>query len=268
MEWLDAQHPEYVDRLADLVAARADRDHRRAVLRADPDDDPAARPRRADHAATPTGCERRLGAKVRGMWMPERVWEQSLASDLAAAGIEYTVLDDFHFKNAGLDRRAASRLLPHRGRRPRCSRSFPAASGCATRFPSRTRRRRSTTCAASPSSGPARSSSSATTARSSAPGPRRRSTSTTTAGCGSSSTPWWPTRDWLTLTTLAEATLNVPPPGKVYLPDGSYREMTEWALPAEQLSANTSTCGTTWSTTRAGRSSSGSSAAASGGTSR
>ena len=37
------------------------------------------------------------------MWMPERVWEQSLTSDLADAGIEYTVLDDFHFKNAGLD---------------------------------------------------------------------------------------------------------------------------------------------------------------------
>ena len=36
------------------------------------------------------------------MWMPERVWEQSYTRDLAAAGIEYTVLDDFHFKNAGL----------------------------------------------------------------------------------------------------------------------------------------------------------------------
>ncbi len=35
------------------------------------------------------------------MWMPERVWEQSLTSDIAAAGIQYTVLDDFHFKNAG-----------------------------------------------------------------------------------------------------------------------------------------------------------------------
>ena len=46
--------------------------------------------------------EHRLGAQVRGMWMPERVWEQSMTSDLVAAGIEYTVLDDFHFKNAGL----------------------------------------------------------------------------------------------------------------------------------------------------------------------
>ncbi len=37
------------------------------------------------------------------MWIPERVWEQSLTRDLVDAGIEYTVLDDFHFKNAGLD---------------------------------------------------------------------------------------------------------------------------------------------------------------------
>src|SRR5690606_31930515 len=46
--------------------------------------------------------EQRLGASVRGMWVPERVWEQSLTSDIARAGINFTVLDDFHFKNAGL----------------------------------------------------------------------------------------------------------------------------------------------------------------------
>ena len=37
------------------------------------------------------------------------------------------------------------------------------------------------------------------------------------------------------MTTLAEAFDNVPPVGKIYLPDCSYREMTEWALPTEQL---------------------------------
>src|SRR4029079_18127447 len=40
---------------------------------------------------------------VNGMWMPERVWEQSLTADLVRAGMKYTVLDDFHFKNAGLN---------------------------------------------------------------------------------------------------------------------------------------------------------------------
>ncbi|HWA97343.1 MAG TPA: alpha-amylase/4-alpha-glucanotransferase domain-containing protein, partial [Pirellulales bacterium] len=42
-------------------------------------------------------------------------------------------------------------------------------------------------------------------------------------------------QSWINVTTLAEAIDNVPPTGKVYLPDSSYREMTEWALPADQL---------------------------------
>src|SRR5690606_9278331 len=41
-------------------------------------------------------------------------------------------------------------------------------------------------------------------------------------------------KHWIKATTLAEASDNVPPLGKIYLPDGSYREMTEWALPVEQ----------------------------------
>jgi alpha-amylase len=40
---------------------------------------------------------------------------------------------------------------------------------------------------------------------------------------------------WIQITTPSEAIDNVAPVGKVYLPDCSYREMTEWALPTEQL---------------------------------
>ena len=43
------------------------------------------------------------GATPAGMWTPERVWESSLTSDIVDAGISYTVLDDFHFKAAGLN---------------------------------------------------------------------------------------------------------------------------------------------------------------------
>jgi alpha-amylase len=41
-------------------------------------------------------------------------------------------------------------------------------------------------------------------------------------------------RDWIQITTPAEAMENVPSAGKIYLPDASYREMTEWALPVNQ----------------------------------
>ncbi len=38
-------------------------------------------------------------------------------------------------------------------------------------------------------------------------------------------------RDWLELSTLARTVDSTLPLGKVYVPDGSYREMTEWVLP-------------------------------------
>jgi alpha-amylase len=43
-----------------------------------------------------------FGRRPRGLWLAERVWEPSLAGDLAEAGYEYTVLDDSHFKMVGI----------------------------------------------------------------------------------------------------------------------------------------------------------------------
>ena len=122
---------------------------------------------------------KRFGTTVSGMWMPERVWEQSLTSDLADAGMRYTLLDDFHFKNAGLteeqlhgyyitedDGEAAVRLPGQRA--AALLDSVPRAAGDDRLSPRRL-----------PSSSRARWSSSATTAKSSAAGPARKSTSTT-----------------------------------------------------------------------------------------
>src|SRR5690606_3290902 len=59
-----------------------------------------------------------LGGTVQGMWMRERVWEQSLTRDLVDAGVKYTVLDDFHFRHAGLaeDQHFAQYLTEGHGR--------------------------------------------------------------------------------------------------------------------------------------------------------
>ena len=42
-------------------------------------------------------------------------------------------------------------------------------------------------------------------------------------------------RHWIEPCTLSQAMDALPPNGSIYLPDGSYREMTEWALPPERL---------------------------------
>ena len=54
--------------------------------------------------------------KIRGMWVPERVWEQHLVSAIAEAGIEYTVLDDFHFQRAGVSVTTCSAITSPRTR--------------------------------------------------------------------------------------------------------------------------------------------------------
>lgn len=41
--------------------------------------------------------------KPKGLWLTERVWESSLIPDLNKAGIQYTVMDDYHFQCAGFN---------------------------------------------------------------------------------------------------------------------------------------------------------------------
>ena len=101
MEWLDEHHSDYVDRLAHLVSSG------RIEIIGGPFYEPIltmipSRDRIGQIETYTAWLESRLGAHVQGLWIPERVWEQSLTSDLATAGMKYTVLDDFHFKNAGL----------------------------------------------------------------------------------------------------------------------------------------------------------------------
>jgi len=46
--------------------------------------------------------EKRCGVRPEGAWIAERVWEPGLAELLAEAGVRYTILDDQHLRFAGL----------------------------------------------------------------------------------------------------------------------------------------------------------------------
>lgn len=43
-----------------------------------------------------------LGARARGMWLAERVWEPHLPGSLAKAGVQWCITDDAHFRAAGV----------------------------------------------------------------------------------------------------------------------------------------------------------------------
>jgi alpha-amylase len=101
LDWLVARQPEYLSRLRRLVERGqleiVGGGYYEPIL-------PMIPPR--DRLGQIRGYTEMLhelfGCKVRGMWVPERVWEQNLVSDICAAGIEYTILDDYHFRAAGL----------------------------------------------------------------------------------------------------------------------------------------------------------------------
>jgi hypothetical protein len=57
-----------------------------------------------------------FGQTPRGLWLTERVWEPHLPRALAAAGIEYTMLDEEHFHYAGVRNLYATYITEEEGR--------------------------------------------------------------------------------------------------------------------------------------------------------
>src|SRR3989441_10221456 len=47
--------------------------------------------------------ERWFGLRPKGAWLAERVWEPQLPAVMAEAGVDYTLVDDFHFLAGGFE---------------------------------------------------------------------------------------------------------------------------------------------------------------------
>ena len=168
------------------------------------------------------------------MWIPERVWEQSLTSDLVEAGVRYTLLDDFHFKNAGLseDELHGYYITEDDGK---LLSVFPGSERLRYTIPFREPQE---------------------TIDYLRPIAERQPGAVVVFGDDGEKFGSWPgtkehvyehgwlrrffdalveNRSWLSVVTPTEALDQVPPLGKIYIPEGSYREMTEWALPTDRL---------------------------------
>jgi len=177
---------------------------------------------------------RTFGQTPRGAWLAERVWEQPLTRSLVDAGVGYITLDDSHFLHAGLTlaELVGGFLTEDDGRLLRVD---PASEVLRYRIPFQDPERTIELLSQ----------------HADADAPRVVVYADDGEKFGS-----WPetythvyengwlrrfiellleNRDWIHIATLGEAFDRLPPVGTVYLPDGSYREMTEWALPAPRL---------------------------------
>ncbi len=101
LDWLRAERPEFVERLAGL-AARGQVEllgggYYEPVLASLPERDRIGQLRKmADE------IERIAGRRPRGAWLAERVWEPDLPTALVAGGYGWTILDDNHFRAAAI----------------------------------------------------------------------------------------------------------------------------------------------------------------------
>ena len=232
MLWLDEHHPEYVERVKSLVAAG------RIEIVGGPFYEPIltmlpSRDRIGQIRKYRNWLNHRFETDVIGMWMPERVWESQLVRDLVPAGMRYTILDDFHFRAAGWTSEQLTNyfLTEDDGQ---VMRVFPGSERLRYLMPFAAPNETIEYCR---------------NIAEAAPG------SVLLFGDDGEKFGTWPdthahcyergwlrsffdalnaNRDWLITSTPTSVISETSAVGRIYLPDCSYREMTEWSLPVDQ----------------------------------
>ena len=230
-EWLDAHHPDYLDRLARLA------DERQVEIVGGAFYEPVlamlpSRDRVGQIRSYASWLEARLHTKVGGMWLAERVWDPGMAADLVRAGVEWTILDDTHFKAAGLADDQLDRLWLTEGEGATLA-VFPVSERLRYVIPF-----------GAPEDAIDHLRALAA----------RRNGALAVFGDDGEKFGVWPdthrtcfeegwlerffalieaNADWVRMCLPSEVVREVPPAGTVWIPECSYREMTEWVLPPE-----------------------------------
>jgi len=227
-EWLERNHPEYIERIGRRVAAG------RLELLGGGFFEPvlpalAPEDRRGQITRMRGYLKWRFGVTPRGIWLTERVWEPDLPIDLGAAGVEYLPIDDTQLLQVGVPAESVRGSF-HTESAGSALRLFPALMSLRYRIPY-----------ANPEE---------TVAFLRDPFPGHGAGLAVYADDGEKFGIWpgthqllyeerWLERflealqsasDGITLTTFA-AEADRPSAGLVYLPTGSYAEMGQWALP-------------------------------------
>jgi len=101
LKWFEAKHPEFINLLKNIIDSNQAEilggGFYEPILPSIPEED------QIRQIELLSGfIKEKLGYTVQGAWLAERVWEPHLAKALARAGLEYTLVDDHHFRLAGL----------------------------------------------------------------------------------------------------------------------------------------------------------------------
>ena len=185
--------------------------------------------RRGQIRAMADWLELELGQRPRGLWLAERVWEPGLPSSLAAAGAEYTAVDDAHFAAAGLERDQlwGTYLTEDQGQKVTV---FPIHRELRYLVPFGTPEETVAWLRSVAEGGAGRVAVLGDDGEKFGVWPGTRKLCYEENWLGRLATAL-AAEPWIQMRTPAEALAHHPPLGLAYLPTASYHEMQEWALP-------------------------------------
>ncbi|WP_456367539.1 alpha-amylase/4-alpha-glucanotransferase domain-containing protein [Thermococcus sp.] len=102
LEWITENKPEHIDLLRSLVKRNqlelVVAGFYEPVLASIPEED------RMEQIKLLMEFVKKLGYTARGLWLTERVWQPDLVKTLRNAGVDYVIVDDYHFLSAGLSK--------------------------------------------------------------------------------------------------------------------------------------------------------------------
>ncbi len=233
LEWIAARYPDFIALLRELVARgqveMMTGGYYEPIMVTIPDAD------KIGQVAKLTKYVSELtGYHATGMWLAERIWEPHLPTPLCRAGIRYTVVDDAHFKYAGLreEELLGYYLTENEGD---VLAIFPISERLRYTIPFQ---EPEVTIEYLRSLANAEGDRLVVFADD---GEKFGIWPGTYAHCYQDG---WLERflaaleansDWITILHFSEALEQLRPAGRVYLPTASYREMMEWALPAHVI---------------------------------
>lgn len=235
IDWFQEHRPEYIRCLGALVrrgqVEAMTGGYFEPILPAIPDQDKVGQIEKLSRA-----LESLFGVHPTGLWLTERVWEPSLPRPLRQAGVEWTVVDDMHFKMVGLEEGdlLGYRLTEEEGHSLQV---FSSLKALRYSIPWKTVPQVMEYLRSLAEAGPGH------IAVMGDDGEKFGIWPGTYKHCWKES---WveeffsaieESSSWLTTLPLGEYAANFPPLGSIYLPCASYDEMLEWALPAQKAEA-------------------------------
>ncbi|NUN95600.1 MAG: DUF1926 domain-containing protein [Candidatus Omnitrophica bacterium] len=235
LDWFEETHPEFVERVGRLVSeGRIELlggGYYEPILPMLPPED-----RVGQIEALSERLKRRFGRRPDGAWVAERVWEPGLAGLFARTGIKYVLLDDAHFKMAGLREQqlVGPFLTEDEGRTLAV---FPISQELRYLIPFQPVEKSIEHLRGFSGSGEERVVVLADDGEKFGIWPYTHHSVYEEGWLEELLSALEEERSWLECVTYSEALERTPIKGVVYLPTASYSEMMDWALPAEEGAA-------------------------------